>query len=152
MATTDIFSDLPGVHVPLTGELVAFDDADGLIDAYERVKAAEANLWACKRQLAESLYKLCKGDETTQRVMGKRRRVKVVAPDVTWNQSKLKQLWEAFPDWRLMAMRIGTLDINKRGLDMLLRTNGDENLEMYKARIREACNGPTGSPKLTIEV
>ncbi len=149
---TDIFDEPTTIEIPIRGEVIGVDSADGLIDAFEFVKAKEAELYACKRLIIAALDKLGTSEATTKRVQGERRRVKIEAPKIGWDQSKLKIVYEAFPELRDQALRIESVGVDKRKWDMVQRTSGPEVFEQFKGRIAEACKGPTGSPSVTIEV
>lgn len=149
--STDIFDDSL-IVVPIRGEVIDPANADALIDAYEFVKAKEADLYTAKRMIVAALDKLATSEANTKRVQGERRRVKIEAPKIGWDNSKLKAAYEAFPGLRDQALRISQIEVDKRKYDMLKRTSGPPEFEAFKARIAEACKGPTGNPTITVEV
>jgi len=144
----DIATDviLPG------GEVVDGSDADALISEYERASTRAQLYLDAKRTLALAIARLTHDDERkTRRVEGKTRRAKVTMPDDAYEQSILREAYNAYPQHRDRALRIASLAVRKRELDKLQGTAGPKDLEAFVAMIDRANRGPSGTPRVTIE-
>lgn len=141
-----------GIINPLTGEIVSRQDADGLIDVFDQIKAVNDRLYAVKLELQHALYALTTGDAKTRRVQGKRRKAKVERPDDGFDQSILKEVWNSYPDLRDQVLKIDAIGVKKREYDKLINTSGDPSIECFRDMISKANRGPSGTPRVTVEV
>ena len=136
---------------PTTGELVALDNADELIDCLERVNKHDSRIYACKQHIRMALAKLAEGEAKTRRVRGKRRRAKLEFPGSRWNQSILKEAWNSYPSLRDQALRIGTVDVRAREFAKIRNESGPADFEQFKGMILSAEQPSASPPTVTIE-
>ena len=137
---------------PLTGEIVESGDADQLIDAWDRLKEMEAACRAFKTALATALAALAPDCEAkTRRVRGQRRRCKIEMPDSSWEQSRLKEAWESYPQFRDELLTINSLRVRMREYNKILNEKGPSDWESFRAIIISADRGPQGLPAVTVE-
>lgn len=145
-------SQRPGEIVdPTTGELVALDDADALIEAFERIAARDRQLYAAKVRVMNALARLCPGDERTQYVRGRRRKCKVTLPSSGWSQPKLKEAWNSYPRHRDGLLRIASLAVNLREFKKAVKTAGTPDWEQFRDMVSGAELPPSGNPRIEPE-
>lgn len=137
---------------PQTGEIVEAGDADQLIDAWDRLKEMEAACRDFKTALATALCALTTDFETkTRRVRGQRRRAKIEMPDSSWEQSRLKEAWFAYPQYRDEFLTIATLRPKLLEVKKMLSEVGGLEFETFKKLLLSADLGPRGLPSVTVE-
>jgi hypothetical protein len=145
----------PGTELidALTGEVLGPPTVDTLIDAYERYSAAEQVAKNARLQITAALA--ARSPQTdgcrTTRVRGDRRRVKIEYPDDSWDQTKLKEAWHAYPGYRDEFLLITALRVKLREFQKMQREVGSVDYECFKALLRSACKGQTGAPRVVIE-
>lgn len=137
---------------PFRSGLVADrQDVDDLAETLKGVKSEIDSLRAYEILLRSAIAQHAKGEQKTQRVVGNRLTVKLTYPDDYWQQSILKELWEADPDQSKIYLRIATLAPNLREVKKLEAAHGNERFESYKKRLLEARQPSSSPPSVTIE-
>lgn len=136
---------------PITGEIVDTKDIDGLIDSYERICNLDSSLYVAKQRIRESLAALSEGPAKTRRVQGHRRKAKVEMPADSWDQTKLKQIWEMYPDLRGQALKIDSIGVKLTEYKKLVNTTGTPELEAFRDNVTSANKGPTVLATIKIE-
>ncbi len=136
---------------PMDGQLINVSNADELIDAYGYAKSVNERIYTWMIQLREKISALCEGDQKTQRVRGRRKQVKVTFPDSTWDQSKLKEAWHAYPHLRDQLLSLATLRVKKREYKKAIATSGPADFEGFKSIVESAEREPMGIPSVTVE-
>jgi hypothetical protein len=137
---------------PLTGEVIAPDDIDGLIAMLDRVKSIGDRLYAVQMRLRNLLASKTEGDAVTRRIRGKKRLAKVTMPDVSFEQSILKELWNSHPQLAQEYMKIGTIDVRMREYKKLVDTASEEaNFTFFRNALTRACRGRIGTPRVDVE-
>lgn len=137
---------------PTTGEMLDRLDVDSLIDAYERIQNTFMELGETRRKIAFALSDLTTSEAKTRRLAGTRRRVKIEMPGDLYRQDILKEAWNSFPQFRDSYLRIDTVGIQKREFKKLLETTGPADLETFKKMLGSANVGPSGTPRIEVEV
>jgi len=139
---------------PLSGELLDTKNVDGLIDAWEDLQAEEQRLRAARMAIALRLAEQAprEGDSHTTRLRGNRRKVRIEYPADSWDQSVLKEAWHAYPAFRDEYLRISEVSVNLREYSKALRENGPEPFGCFKRMLQSANRGPTGTPRIVVEV
>lgn len=145
--------NLNEIMCPITAELIAPTDVDGLIDMLERIKALDQDLQLARVQAIRALASMTEGTTKTRRVAGKVRVAKVEMPDTTWNQSKLKEAWNSYPEFAKQYLRIGSIEVQKREWKKFAGTSvvGNPPLEQFQTMVAEAEMPATANPRVTIE-
>lgn len=141
----------PDLVDPTTGEVIDRGDADSLIDAFERIKAADAELYAAKTEVVRALAALTTGEAKTRRVAGQRRLVALEFPSPEFTNSILKEAWHAFPKFAPIYLRIGTVEPVAKEVKKLRETSGPSDLEMFKKLVLGAERPSTRNPSIKIE-
>lgn len=136
---------------PLTGEVIDREDADALIDAFERINEHAKEVYAAKTDVASAIADLTSGDAKTRRVKGQRRKAKVEMPSATWNQSKLKEAFNAYPQHRDDYLKIGSISPKLTPIKQMESTTGEKDFQMFRSLVLGAKREPTGAPRVTIE-
>ena len=88
------------IECPLTGELIALSDVDGLIDCFERLKAQSDAIYAVLILIRRTLADKAEGHAKTRRLRGRRRAVKIEMPGSSWSQGLLKEAFNSYPAFR----------------------------------------------------
>lgn len=149
----------PGQHEPQTeielvdGEVIDATDPDAVIDAYEQIEALDRKVYAVKVQLKQALAVLSTGEAKTRRVGGKRRLVVLTMPSAGWNQSVLKEAWNAYPALRDELLRVDAIAVKAREFGKAKETSKptDPAWEMMRNMIAGAETPPSGNPTVKIE-
>jgi len=157
---TAIDSDNPlGIEIinseiidPTTGEVIDPANADSLIDAYERIKEKNDICYSVLLSIRHAMASLTVGDAKTRRIQGKRRKAKLEMPSDSWEQAKLREAWNEYPDLRDQVLKIDTIGVRMTEYKKLVNTAGDATVEEFRDVITSANRGPTGSPTVKIEV
>lgn len=140
------------INHPLGGDRVSVADIDGLIDLYEEADNLDKSLYACKCEIRAALAKLTEGDAKTRRVQGKRRRAKVEMPDVKFDQSVLKALWESHPQFARDYMGIASINVRMREYKKLANTSSsDDAFTYFRNAMTRADQGATGLATVKVE-
>lgn len=133
------------------GRQVDPDDIDGLIDAYEESKAVADQWYAFNRRIRELIGKHAEGEGKTLRVRGHERRAKLTLPDDGWDQSILKEAFNAYPQFRDEVLSIASLRVKAREWKKIKNETGPADFETFRSMIENANKGPQGLPTITIE-
>lgn len=143
----------PEIIDPLTGECIAADDLDALIDLHERCRREADKIYVAKTLCAKALAAATSGDAKTRRlVTASGRKVKVEMPDNRWNQKTCKDLWVRFPDFAATYLRIASIDPQMREVKKLRETEcKDVALATFKQQLLAAEEKATATPKISIE-
>ena len=136
---------------PLDGRIVDPTNADSLIDSFEAAKEFADRLWDWQKQLRQLIAALTEGDAKTRRVRGEKRRAKVTMPSDAWDQSILKEAWNAYPKFRDEFLTIATLRVRMRELKKMNEETGPDDFESFRAIVQNANLGPQGLPSVSIE-
>lgn len=147
--------------VPATSGMPGFGEApknpledfptDVLVDLFEEVRTQEADLYDRKRALVAEIARRTEGDTKTRRLTGKDRTVKVEMPDDSWDQSILKEAFNAYPQHRDKCLKIGEINIQLREWKKIMNTTGEQDFNLFRDMVKSANRGPTGNPRVTIE-
>lgn len=136
---------------PLTGEVIDLTDADALIDCFERIKAQDSAIYVAKQIVQRAIANLSEGTAKTRRVRGHRRRAKVEMPDAGWDQSKLKEAYNAYPQFRDELLSISSLRVKLREFKKVVNEKGPEDFQCFKGIVQAAELPPSGTPRVTVE-
>lgn len=136
---------------PTTGEIVDGADTDGLITAYENVSRELELLRGARAEIACWLAARTSGDTRTRRLAGKTRLVKIEMPSTTWDNSRLKEAWHAYPQFREKYLRIAEVAPQLIEVNKLRDTTGESDLETFKRMVLSAEREPTGTPYVKVE-
>jgi hypothetical protein len=136
---------------PLTGEIVDTSDPDQLIDCFERLKEADAQIFDAKRRVQFALAALTEGDAKTRRVRGRRRRAKIEMPDNGWSQSILKEAYHAYPQFRDELLRIDSVGVKAREFKKAVNETGPDDWSTFRNMIASAEQPATATPRVTVE-
>ena len=141
----------PGIYDPSTRKYVDPSDADALIDLFARMDNYAREAYRTKQDAAHALAELTEGDAKTRRVKGNRRSAKVTMQDDGWDQSMLQEAWNSYPQHRNECLKIGAIKVKKREFNKLVNTTGKKDFEQFKAMVKQANQGPRGTPRITVE-
>jgi hypothetical protein len=136
---------------PTNGEIISRQDIDGLIDAFERIKAVNDVCYATLIQIRVALAALTEGTAKTRRVKGRRRKAKVEMPGDSWDQSQLKEAFNSYPQYRDDVLKIDTIGVKLREYAKLINTAGDESFTQFRDMVTRANRGPSGTPSVKVE-
>jgi len=137
---------------PIDGECTSVGDVDGLVDMYVRVDALMGRLSSTKLRIREALAALSEGDAKTRRVRGQRRRVKLTFPSATFDQSKLKEAYHAFPQFRDEVLAIERLKVRLREYKKLVNeASSAADFTTFRDMLTGAERPAGGIPSVTIE-
>jgi hypothetical protein len=139
---------------PTTGVVVDVSNQDDLIDALENIEVELKKFHALKRRVSIALTDLTtlSGVETkTRHVAGDRREVEITMPDDYYDQSKLREVWNSYPDMSRQYLRIEKLAVQRRNFKKAMATSGTPAFETFKKMIEQANMGPTGIPYVKIK-
>lgn len=136
---------------PLTGELIRTDDVDGLVDLFESLKKQGDAICVARIEVQRALASQVPGEKKTERIVGRRRAVKIEHPSTTWDSSKLKEAWNSYPQFRDQYLSLGTITPKLVEVKKLKGTQGPPDLETFKNIVMSAERAPTGNPSITIE-
>lgn len=136
---------------PITGEVLSSNDVDQLLEAYERIDAADKKLFAAKMFIRHSIGQLTTGSAKTRRVRGKTWQCAVEMADTNWDQSVLKELWNSYPVQSQEFLKIESIAIRKREVKKLMEMTGEPDLETFKKILRSAEKPATALPRIIIE-
>jgi hypothetical protein len=138
---------------PLTEAIIPPDDVDQMIDAYQEMKCFGDRLYAAQIAIRTKLADITKGqtEAKTRRVQGRRRKAKIEMPSPGWDQSILKEAWNAYPQLRDQCLKIDTVGVKAREWKKLAETAGVPEVETFRDMIKAAVKPPTGAPTITIE-
>lgn len=135
-----------------TGEVVDARDADALIALYERIDREYRERQGLRRLIAMAIARQTEeGESRTRRLRGATRLAKVEFPGDSWNQSILKEAWNAYPALRDEFLRIDSVAVKLREFKKLLGTTAPPDVETFKKMVAAANVGPTGTPSITVE-
>lgn len=133
------------------GECISLTDPDSLIDAYERISNFDAKCFAVKQQIRQALGNLTEGDAKTRRVQGKRRKAKVEFPGTKWDQSKLKEAWNSYPQLRDQVLKIDTIGVKSTEYKKLVNTAGAPEVETFRNIVTSAASESDALPTVKVE-
>lgn len=136
---------------PTTGEIIQLDDVDSMLDSLERITAWLDRLHETKKQICFALDSLCEGNQKTRRVRGRRRQAKVETPDDYWDQSILKEAFNAYPQLRDECLAIASIRVKLREFKKIQGTKGTADFNSFRDMIAQANRGPSGTPRVVIE-
>lgn len=146
----DLAAPEPADIVMFDGEVVDRDDPDALIDAYEKVRQIELAVDNLKSELRKAIAAKTTGEAKTRYVVGRRRKAKVEMPSDQWEQSKLREAWHSYPQFRDDYLRIGKVDPKLVEVRKLERSNGDAAFNVFRDMVLGANRGPLGLPTVSI--
>lgn len=154
-ATDDNSTDQPSLEncilCPTTGEVVDLANADELIDCLERITKLDQTIYAAKQRVKSAIADLCTGDQKTRYVRGKRRRAKVESPSDSWDQPRLKEAWNSYPQHRESALKIATIGVKLMEFKKMEKESGPADFEQFRNMIAGAKKPSGAAPTITIE-
>lgn len=133
------------------GEVVHCDDPDALAECLIRLKAWKDDIYACERAVKLAVLALTEGDAKTRRVRGPVHRIKVEMPGKSWEQSILKEAWNAYPQFRDKVLGIGSINVKRREFNKMRNESGPPDFEQFRSMIAAAEREPTALPTVTVE-
>lgn len=138
---------------PFEGQFVRVSDADSLAEAIIRIREYKDQLYTFERLTKDAIVRLTDPNATTKtrRVRGERHRIKVEMPGTSWDQSKLKEAYHAFPQHRDSCLGISSLAVKLREFNKIRNETGPADFETFKAMVLAAEREPTASPTITVE-
>lgn len=138
---------------PMSGEVIEPDDVDALWQMYDRCKKM-ADVLESAIQVARGCFgKLTAGgDGGTRRARGEKFVIKVEYPSTEFNNSKLKELWDATPPkMRDEILRVEKVGVNKTELKKALNTSGNPGYEAFVKAVKMAEFMPNRAPTIKLE-
>lgn len=146
-----MLDQLPEIDDPLTGEIIDTESIDQMLDRFEALDEFNRKLYGTLLALRRAIAAKTEGDGATRRVAGRLRKAKVIMPDESFDQTKLKAAYQLFPDFR-EYLRIERVAIAKREYKKLLTTFTDNpDLAEFKSMLTSANQGRTGTPTIILE-
>ena len=136
---------------PTTGEVFDLNDSDDLISTYERVDKKYQILKVFRQDLAHAMANKTEGDTATRYLRGILRRAKITMPPDLWEQSILKEAWNAYPKHSAEFLRIERIAVKLREWKKLKATTAAKDLESFKGMISRAERPATGTPQIKVE-
>lgn len=136
---------------PTTGEVVDLSDADELIDCLERITKLDQTIYVAKQRVKMAIADLCTGEQKTRYVRGKRRRAKVESPSDSWDQPRLKEAWNSYPQHRETALKIATIGVKLVEFKKMEKESGPADFEQFRNMIAGAKKPSGAVPTITIE-
>lgn len=143
-----------GITDPLTGNVVAVGDIDGLADLFEKLVAVEDRIFLAKRDIKSALlaWTSLEGIDTkTRRIRGTRRRIKLEMPGPGWEQSILKEAWNAYPVLRDELLRVEKIAVKLREFGKVSNEAGPADFQQFVAMVKSAERSPSGMPSVSVE-
>ena len=144
----------PGeVFDPCTGELVSTDDIDGLADLLIRCRERRDYLYVAIHEAERAIVAKAPADDgpKTKRVKGKTKTLKIEHPSAAWDSGKLREAWEAYPDFRDEYLAISSIKPRIREVKKLKETSGEPPFLQFRSMVCGAEKAPTASARITIE-
>lgn len=140
--------------IKATGQVVDGGDLDQLIDLYEGWNRVFQKAKSAKLELALLISRHAPDTgQRTCRVEGKTRKAKITFAGDSWDQSVLKEIWNAYPKLRDRCLKISEIGVKKREEQKLRGTKSDQpDVEQFISMLRAANRGPTGMPRIDVEV
>lgn len=124
---------------PETGESIAEDDIDGLINLVVRMKRIKANVEEADFRARQALAKLAPEATTkTRRVQGRHAVAVLEFPSTAFNQSMLKEIWNSYPNLRDQVLRLESIGVKRTEWKKLQATTGHPDLEQVKKMLAAA--------------
>lgn len=124
---------------PETGESIAEDDIDGLINLVVRMKRIKANVEEADFRARQALAKLAPDATTkTRRVQGRHAVAVLEFPSTSFNQSLLKEIWNSYPGLRDQVLRLESIGVKRSEWKKLQATTGHPDLEQVKKMLAAA--------------
>lgn len=140
------------IMCPLTGELIAVTDVDGLCEMYEQLKPKNDAIYATMCAIRRALADLTTGDAATRRVRGEKHVAKIELSAVSFEQTVLKKLWESYPELAPEFLKIESIGVKMAEYKKLENTASDNpQFSQFRDSLTKANQGRNGLPKLTIE-
>jgi hypothetical protein len=144
-------ADVRLVHAEAEGKVP--DAVDELITEWQLADADEKSARGRKALITAELALLAPQVDAcrTTRLRGEHLQVKLEYPDVSWNQSLLKEAWHAFPKFRDEFLGIATLRVKLRASKKAWHTTGPADFQAFLSMLKDAQREPMGMPRVTIE-
>ena len=143
---------LPEIDDPLTGEIIDTDSIDQMLDRFEALDEFNRKLYGTLLALRRAIAAKTEGDGVTRRVAGRLRRAKVIMPDESFDQTRLKALWNEYPALAQEYLKIDTVGVRKREYAKLVGTASDQDdFCAFRDAMKAANCGRTGTPRIEIE-
>lgn len=151
---TEAATDPLCVSNPVTGELIATTDIDGLIALVADCKRMRESLQLAAQAATVHLLHITEGmgiTTKTRRVRGRTHRARLEMPGVSYEQSILKESWFAWPQFRDELLRIERVGVKAREFGKARNEAGHADYMAFVRMIGKAEREPTGLPTVTIE-
>ncbi len=136
---------------PLTGEVIDDTSADAMLQAYSRLEEVDRAIYDFKCAVRDRIGRMTSGDAKTRRVRGEKWRAVVTMPDSKLDQSQIKSVWNAYPQFRDQCLKIGIIDLKKREWGKIANESGPDDFMNFKKMVLAAILPPTGLPSIKIE-
>lgn len=142
----------PHIIMP-DGEAIDATDADALIAAYERIARMNDTVYAVTVQIKQALGAMTEGTAKTRRVAGKSRVAVLTMPGNTWNNSKLKEAYNAYPQLREQYLRIESVAVKAVEFNKTRNMAVVDNppLETFLSMVASAEQPASGNPSVKVE-
>lgn len=128
------------------------DNIDGLIAAYARIDRQIDDLIAAKTNIRAIVKEKVKHLKTkTRRLAGTSLAFKVTMPDDSWEQEKLRKVWNTFQDLAPQYLKISEISPIAAEVKKLENTAGEGGFEEFREAVLAAKREPTALPTLSIE-
>jgi len=136
-------------------DLAAADElsTDGLVDAYEHELDKERQARVARITLGRILANRAPllSQAHTSRLCGERRQVKIERPPDSWDQQKLRFVWDAFPQYARDYLRIERLAPQLIQTKKLLGMVGPDEFMRFRAELLAANKGQIRAANVIIE-
>jgi hypothetical protein len=130
---------IPDIVNAATGEIIGPSDVDGLLavlrQALDVKQAAETTIYNVRLALTALAPE---GNQKTKRLRGHESRCVLTQPYSGWDQTILKEAWEAYPKFRAGLLSIATIRVSLRELDKIKREKGPPDFMTFRKMILKA--------------
>lgn len=137
---------------PVTGEIVDTADVDQLCAALERTKDMRDRLSAFSAVLSLELKNKTTGELMTRHVRGREWTATVTMPSKSFDQSRLREIANSYPQYATEYLRIERYAVNLTPYKKLLNTATDDPaFGNFKNMLTAAEREPTAPPWVKVE-
>lgn len=140
------------ITCPLSGARVSADDIDGLADLFLQLDSINKQIYGALSNIRRALADQTEGTAKTRRLRSKRYRLKIEMPSDSWDSGALRRAWDSFPQYRDEFLRIEKVGVQLRQFKKIVNeVSSEEDFNQFRDAITGANNGPTGTPRVTVE-
>lgn len=133
---------------PITGEIVALDDADALCESLARIQAESGRLRVAEVAIRHALGALVVAETRTAKIIGRRYEARIERPGSSWDNATLRRLWDEYPTAR-QYMRIERIAPAMREIALLRNSNGP-GVDPFKEQLLGAEKPSSAPPSIRI--